>query len=313
MGKNTCKLCSRRFASHGALAVHMRSHTIAAADSPTRTAVAPKQSISSTSSAARCFPTWYNKAGIDVFNNAGSIKRGQRAAEATFSDSGREAGHNMPRVKRASPAAKGWVEAEPLSSMPDLGAHAEDVAWSLLKLSRDTRAHVTRVDGDYSDDVSDDSYTPPAATPPVPSPVEKQSQFQCADCKKVFRSYQALGGHRSSTLRGGRGGCCTGPAPRLPSKPPAPTMRPLSLHAGDEGSADKPLPQECPYCGQALGGHQRAPVCRATDAAAQATSSAADARSCPIRNTGMIDLNVAPLLEEGEISAVSDHLFDPGC
>ncbi|KAG6410251.1 hypothetical protein SASPL_128304 [Salvia splendens] len=71
------------------------------------------------------------------------------------------------------------------------------------------------------------------------------SKFRCSICKKDFRSYQALGGHRASHKK--FKGCC---APRS------------SLETEDSHS-QKSKEHECPICfkvfpsGQALGGHKR--------------------------------------------------------
>ncbi|WVZ74337.1 hypothetical protein U9M48_022535 [Paspalum notatum var. saurae] len=205
---------------------------------------------------------------------------------------------------------------------------------SLMMLSRDSWPSVSVAlddddDDDYSDDGSDDAYPPPASAPlpppPPPAPAEKRTQFQCVACKKVFRSYQALGGHRASNVRGGRGGCCAppvAPAPPPPQPRPQPPLSPLPEHeahqdGGEDMDAKQQQPRECPHCyrvfpsGQALGGHKRSHVCGAAAAAAQASSSAA-APPPPINNLGMIDLNVAPPSEEVELSAVSDPHFNPG-
>jgi hypothetical protein len=81
---------------------------------------------------------------------------------------------------------------------------------------------------------------------------------------------------------------------------------------GDEDVDAKQVPHECPYCyrvfvsGQALGGHKRSHVCSA------AAASAFAAPPSPIKNPGMIDLNVEPPSEEVELSTVSDPRFNPG-
>ncbi|XP_062221041.1 zinc finger protein ZAT1-like [Phragmites australis] len=315
MPKNTCKRCSRRFASPRALAGHMRSHSVAAAAAAA--AAATKQQISSASSAS----TSFTAADEDVrFKKPASIyalrenpKRSLRVADAGFSDRESEAESTPPRAKRAS-AAAAWGEAEPVSSLSDAATPEEDVALSLMMLSRDSWPSAARTEGDYYD-WSDDGYALPA--PPAPAPAEKRTQFQCSACKKVFRSYQALGGHRASNVRGGRGGCCAPPVAPPPPQPLPPS--PLPMHDGDEYMDAKQQPRECPYCyrvfssGQALGGHKRSHVCGAAAAAAHAaTASTSAAPPSPIKNPGMIDLNVAPPFEEVELSAVSDPHFNPG-
>ncbi|CAN6252623.1 unnamed protein product [Urochloa humidicola] len=347
MAKNTCKLCFRRFASPRALAGHMRSHSVAASQAAAAAAVAAaaaaaaaavKQQISSASSASTSFVAADEDSGFKMPASAYGLqenpKRTLRVADAAFSDRESEAESTPPHAKRVNAAAAAWGEAEPVSSLSEVATPEEDVALSLMMLSRDSWPSGA-LDGEgYSDDGSDDGYAPPPAPlPPARAraraparapPAEKRTQFQCVACKKVFRSYQALGGHRASNVRGGRGGCCAPPVAVAPPPPPqaqptAASPFPAEHHDGVE--EDKQQPRECPHCfrvfpsGQALGGHRRSHMCGAaasTTAAASTSAAAAAAAPSPINNPGMIDLNVAPPSEEVELSAVSDPRFNPG-
>uniref|UniRef100_J3LFH9 C2H2-type domain-containing protein n=1 Tax=Oryza brachyantha TaxID=4533 RepID=J3LFH9_ORYBR len=90
---------------------------------------------------------------------------------------------------------------------------------------------------------------------------------------------------------------------------------PLPEHEADEEDMDgKAVPHECPYCyrvfssGQALGGHKRSHLCSAAAAAAHAQTAGASPPS-QAKILGMIDLNIAPPVDEVELSAVSDPHF----
>ncbi|XP_020083815.1 zinc finger protein ZAT1-like [Ananas comosus] len=126
---------------------------------------------------------------------------------------------------------------------------------------------------------------------------KSRSRYQCGTCKKTFRSYQALGGHRASHKKGGVAGgrgCCFPPPP-----PPEP-------NAG--GARDA---HACPFCSrvfasaQALGGHKRAHPAAAAAAAVPPPPPSAG-------SFGVIDLNLpAPADDDFELSAVSDADFGP--
>ncbi|CAD6250020.1 unnamed protein product [Miscanthus lutarioriparius] len=334
MAKTTCKLCSRRFSSPRALAGHMRSHSIARAQ---EAAAAAKQQISSASSASTSFAAAADDEDVGLETPASTYvfrenpKRSLRVADAAFSDRESEAESTPPHAKRVNAAAV-WGEPEPASSLSEVST-PEDVALSLMMLSRDSWPSAVLAE---DDDGSDYGYVPPPAPPlpraPAPAPVEKRTQFQCVACKKVFRSYQALGGHRASNVRGGRGGCCAPPVAPAPAPPllPQPPLSPLPEHRDGDEDEDmddaKQQPRECPHCyrvfssGQALGAHKRSHVCGvasapslAGTATATATGTSAATPPSPINNSPcMIDLNVAPPSEEAELSAVSDPHFNPG-
>ncbi|CAL5030658.1 unnamed protein product [Urochloa decumbens] len=301
MAKNTCKLCSRRFASPRALAGHMRAHSIAAAKSQISSASSASTSIAAGggggvdddgADAKRPSP-------IQVHALREKPKRRARLADSDFSDRESETtDYYSPDAKR-SPGGSGG-DAEPVSSVSDGDTPVEDVALSLMMLSRDSwpapappspPAYYSY----YHHRAGCDDEA--GARPAVPA-AQKRTRYECSACKKVFRSYQALGGHRASNVRGGRGGCC---APPLSAPPP---LQPLPECGGgeeDEGSKAA-QPHECPHCsrvfpsGQALGGHRRSHLC----------SAAADPPSVATKSVGFIDLNLPAPSDDAEHSAVSD-------
>lgn len=101
-----------------------------------------------------------------------------------------------------------------MSSVSDAATEEEDVALSLMLLSRDKWE-------------SDERWK------------KKSKWFECETCEKVFKSYQALGGHRASHKK-------------------------KSAESNElKKSSSSSNHHECPICskvfssGQALGGHKR--------------------------------------------------------
>lgn len=130
------------------------------------------------------------------------------------------------------------TEHEPMSSVSDAATEEEDVALSLMLLSRDKWE-------------SDERWK------------KKSKWFECETCEKVFKSYQALGGHRASHKK-------------------------KSAESNELKKSSSSNHHECPICskvfssGQALGDHKR---------------SHATKRGLKIR---LIDLNLPAPWEEEE-------------
>ncbi|XP_006662044.2 zinc finger protein ZAT9 [Oryza brachyantha] len=218
------------------------------------------------------------------------------------------------RRRCAPPSAP---DPEPASSVSD-ATPEEDVAMSLVMLSRDSwtrsrseqetrcarvassedeqnndNANVFDEDEDTRD-VAGEDYEDEYGYGGEATAARHRSRYQCGACRKVFRSYQALGGHRAS-LKKGKGGCV--PPPR-----PAPAK-----------AADAPVIHECPFCfrvfdsGQALGGHKRSHMSSA--GGAPAPSPSPSPAKCG-ESTGSIDLNMPAAMEDDfELSAVYDAEF----
>jgi hypothetical protein len=195
--------------------------------------------------------------------------------------------------RRAAPS-----DPEPASSVSD-ATQEEDVAMSLVMLSRDswTRSRSepeprwARVSSeaeqnndsmvnafDEDEDVAGEAWYGKAA---AAAARPRGGRHQCGACRKVFRSYQALGGHRASVKKG-KGGCVPPPA-------------------------DGPAVHECPFCfrvfgsGQALGGHKRAHMPFGVPSPSPAKCG---------DSFGPFDLNVPVAFDDDfELSAVYDAEF----
>lgn len=223
---------------------------------------------------------------------------------------------------------------ESLSSVSDTTTE-EDVAFCLMMLSRDKwkRQHELLEehkyeeqeeqeyeeeedaddddeddddDGDESDESEEEMKSLKITTTKV------RGKYKCETCNKVFRSYQALGGHRASHKK---------------IKVIAEEQQPQLEHKHNNDNNGAKKIHECPVCfrvfasGQALGGHKRTHVIGAAPAptttatvTATAIETATPARSFANFGDSLIDLNLpAPMddvdVSQFEDSAVSDAEF----
>ncbi|KAI9079960.1 hypothetical protein K1719_038025 [Acacia pycnantha] len=190
-----------------------------------------------------------------------------------------------------------WIaEAEPASSMSDTTTE-EDVAYCLMMLSRDKWRRQNDLkdqynvveedkDEDEDEDEEDDGDESEAAFKSLKS--KNYGKYTCETCKKVFRSYQALGGHRASHKK---------------------IKVELENHNnGGTSSSSSTFHQkihECPVCfrvfasGQALGGHKRTHL--------SGSSTLLPTRASTKLVGKFIDLNLpAPTADEDDISQIDN-------
>ncbi|OVA03099.1 zinc finger protein [Macleaya cordata] len=181
------------------------------------------------------------------------------------------------------------VESEPVSSVSD-NTPEEDVALCLMMLSRDTwmkeeeeevaEKSVEKMDDDDDDDSEE-------IIKFCPSRIRKK--YQCESCKKVFKSYQALGGHRANHKK------INGCIPSSTSK--------AETQNGSNAGGDRRI-HKCPICfrifrsKQALGGHKRIHISDLATATTTTTSNSAKFKD------NLIDLNLPAPIEDGHISQV---------
>ncbi|XP_078155761.1 zinc finger protein ZAT9-like [Carex rostrata] len=323
--KHTCKLCSRHFSNGRALGGHMRSHVISAGGSGVASTASdsassgdeqkpqpatpasyvlrenPKRSIKFTD------PEYFSSSFLaPVDHGESSIVQDQESDIESSPRAGAGGGATARRVRskrrrRSSPPSPP-IDFEPASSVSD-ATPEEDVAVSLIMLSRD-------------------SWNPkpdpePTSTPEPDNGSNKaRTRFECNMCKKVFRSFQALGGHRAGYKNGKVR--CVG----LSGEKPSTVINGFESDSliNDNVHGPKASLHPCPFCpkmfssGQALGGHKKSHMKSSHDNGNVISSDAivnsvpASSSSSPV---GFIDLNLpAPVEDEFEMSAVYDAEFD---
>ncbi|KAK9275432.1 hypothetical protein L1049_022697 [Liquidambar formosana] len=332
MERHKCKLCSRSFANGRALGGHMRSHLATLPIPPKihqlsdRTDSASFSSSSSSEEENRAEKEVEKEEEEEeeeeekglVYGLRENPKRSFKLADPEFSftvDAGsivqdresetesrnptrkrskrnRKVGitvefnqmmnlEKRPKLKRPS-SAESQTEPEPVSSVSDTSPE-EDVAMCLMMLSRD-KWMGKEIEEDESDG----------------------EKYKCETCRKVFPTYQALGGHRASHKK---------------------TRSCFQDESESRNAANiavigsKKKIHECPFCykvfgsGQALGGHKRSHLLvSSTTTTIAAAAAVAAATNIGKFGESLIDLNLpAPMEDEAvsqlEGSAVSDAEF----
>ena len=220
-----------------------------------------------------------------------------------------------------------WAEPEPVSSVSDATTE-EDVAFWLMMLSRDkwkrqeNRQRVEKEHEEQQEDEEEDQEEEERSMEESYESEELKSsrtnvrtrgKYKCETCKKVFRSYQALGGHRASHKK------------VKASNNIHKLDEPESMEQENAGGTSSTLMaekkiHECPVCfrvfssGQALGGHKRSHVTGSSATITTTTTTTPVNKSSNKVVESLIDLNLpAPVdddeLSQIELSAVSDAEF----
>nr|AAY40249.1 Cys2/His2 zinc-finger transcription factor [Silene latifolia] len=250
MEKQRCKLCYRRFSNGRALGGHMRSHMM---NMPvTRKPELPVSSWTSESEPEE---------GEIIKGNSSSVTLQDRGSDT-------ESTKNVTRMRRSKRARKpvssillrnshdyklSWdsfdnyyndVEQQTGSSSISEVTSEEDVAFCLMMMSRDKwhgneHGHRHGYEKEFRNNVEIE-------------PISYKKKYKCDTCNKVFRSYQALGGHRASHKK-----------TRVTAPDDDHREKNRNVVATKEG--EKKI-HKCPICfrvfasGQALGGHKRSHV-----------------------------------------------------
>ncbi|CAA2968375.1 zinc finger ZAT9-like [Olea europaea subsp. europaea] len=194
---------------------------------------------------------------------------------------------------------------EPLSSISD--TPEEDVAYCLMMLSRDTWQREQNEEKEEEDrernKYEDDEYSEDSGAVMVAKSTKFGGKYRCETCNKVFRSYQALGGHRANHKK-------------IKANIKAETPPRMVVETGKNGGSIQVEEKihECPICfrvfssGQALGGHKRSHFTGggAISANVNSINTPPPAAAKPFSRIGEtlnIDLNLpAPVEDDDEIS-----------
>ncbi|OIV89446.1 hypothetical protein TanjilG_21713 [Lupinus angustifolius] len=237
----------------------------------------------------------------------------------------------MKRMKLSKDSkAESWViDHEPLCSSSDVTTE-EDVAFCLMMLSRDQEWKRQKYqDQEQEQSINDQYYEEEYGDEDedeVERSIEEDSddeseeehiysknrvrgrRYKCETCNKVFRSYQALGGHRASHKK-------------IKVKISTKINDELELENNNGGTSSPQIVvekkiHECPVCfrvfasGQALGGHKRTHVI----GLAPTTTTEKQVSSSTKHGNNFIDLNLPAPVDDDEIcqiksSAVLDAEF----
>ncbi|KAK4411246.1 Zinc finger protein ZAT9 [Sesamum angolense] len=199
------------------------------------------------------------------------------------------------------------VEPEPLSSISDTTPE-EHVAHCLIMLSRDKwrREEKEYLDeeeeGKFENDYSEDSGVQVKVIK-----TKVRGKYRCEACNKLFRSYQALGGHRASHKK---------IKPTTAADAPPQVVEKIG---GSKAVVEEKI-HECPFChrifssGQALGGHKRSHFLGAGAISASVSTIRPVKQDSRTGETLKIDLNLPAPADDDDtsqiaVSAVSDAEF----
>ena len=277
-----CKICNKRFANGKAMGGHMRSHLAKLPLPPKHENSAQTESAQTLSPSSSTSLNFHHR--NNMMQSYRSINGGELSTEeATFHGESDSDSHLKNTTRRRSKRPR-IIETEPVKFS------AEEVAMWLLKLSKDkwTKGKEKvqqKVETDKKEDDVEEEEKADYSVSKIRKKSHSQTKFRCETCRKVFPSYQALGGHRASHKK---------------------------IRNNDEDDLEDDNDNfvvdekvfECPFCfkvfdsGQALGGHKKVHLSNLGNGNANARSSA--------RNK-LIDLNLpAPVDEDEVISIVSN-------
>ncbi|KAK9742778.1 hypothetical protein RND81_03G196800 [Saponaria officinalis] len=252
MEKHRCNICYRSFSNGRALGGHMRSHVMESQPGPVSSSSPQLSSLSLGFEPEEGEIVSVNDRESETDSYKTVTRR--RSKRSRKPSSSLVQFHVQQHYKLMCDDFNGYcnsyddVDQQLGSSVSDVTSE-EDVAFCLMMLSRDKwSGHVDQIECNNVDlscnNSCDDKNTLVKS---------QRKKYKCDTCNKVFRSYQALGGHRASH-----------------KKTRVSIIENLKEHdhdvvVGVVKEEEKKI-HECPICfrvfasGQALGGHKRSHV-----------------------------------------------------
>ncbi|XP_004506485.1 zinc finger protein ZAT9-like [Cicer arietinum] len=327
-----CKLCFRSFSNGRALGGHMRSHVMNLPIPPKPKGSPPPTIQLSFEAESASSPSSSSSYGLRdkpkrsfLFTDPNQfIESSSEILQDRESETESSKNPTRPRSKRVKKLDTVKPNESVLSSASDITTE-EDIALCLMLLSRDSNNNwktkpqtqpkhqeyeEEKQKSDENEDEEEESEAEPEEIKPFKAKNTKKlrARYKCDTCNKMFRSYQALGGHRASHKK----------------------IKLINDEIGVDSEEEKininningeSKIHECPVCyrvfnsGQALGGHKRTHgIVGSTTIATVTTNS--EVRSSVKFGNSFIDLNLpAPTDDDDddvsqiEGSAVSDAEF----
>ncbi|KAK4486767.1 hypothetical protein RD792_006649 [Penstemon davidsonii] len=249
MERQRCKLCFRSFINGKALGGHMRSHMM--------NLYTKKKSSKTKEDDFESFHTYSQSSSSSYSSSSSSSKESEKDGLLLDPESETESSKNKLVCRRSKRVRKSRISDlfdqennEQLSSSISDTTPEEDIAHCLIMLSKDkwNREEQEEEEKKFEDDIKfcfEDS----DGIKVIKGSNKVRGKYKCETCNKLFRSYQALGGHRASHKR---------------IKEAAESKGVENSGGGSKAAVVvEEKVHECPFChrvfssGQALGGHKR--------------------------------------------------------
>ncbi|CAN6569215.1 unnamed protein product [Malus baccata var. baccata] len=195
-----CKICNKRFSNGKAMGGHMRSH-LAKLPLPPKPQSPPQQQQQhhqlSNSPESSSLPFSNPNRGMHSSLDSALVHDDSDSESHPRNPTRRRSKRRRKVIGKSSPLP---FEAEQVSSVSDTFS-TEDVARCLIMLSMDKWEKVKVKNGvveSVEKEEEDESDSGGRSDFRIKDRVRSQGKYKCETCDKVFRSYQALGGHRAS-------------------------------------------------------------------------------------------------------------------